>query len=222
MKRKSILTLLVAGLLTLPVFSFASCSFPFLGGEEGDGNTQTYTLEAEYTDLTGVLGAGISSGPSELELIHGDGTQAQKDLGWSEGYFIKDTYNTAFKLTFNLTADRAGTATLILRVGCEFAGGMTMDSSGFGVTVNGKEIAYSGVFIQGTTEYENMKFYDKTISTKVELKEGANVIELSTHENTYNGGNSIGGPLIDCIKLKTASVITWTPKTENVTGGGIG
>lgn len=210
MKLKKLLIILAAGLLSLPVLALSACD----GAADAGGGANTYVMEAEYTDLTGVQGAGISSDPHGVELITGDGTQAQKDLGWSEGYFVSCTYNTAFKLTFNFEADKAGTATVILRLGSEL-GDLTLASDGFAVVLNGESISYSGMFVAGTSEFDKMKFYDKTVTTKAKLQAGANVLELKTLANKYANGVSVGGPMIDCVKIKTDCKLTYTQKTEN-------
>ncbi len=196
-------------MLTGTAFALSSCDET---GKAGNG-ANTYVMEAEYVDIENVSGAGISDAKSGYGMIFGNGTQAEKDKGWSSGYFVGYTYTTDFEMQFKFTADKAGTATIILRLGSEL-GDLSLSSDGFGVKLNGTEISYSNMFVQNSTSMLEMKFYDKTLTTTATLKQGENVITLNTKNNTYKAGLT-GGPIIDCIKISTDAKLTYTEKTDN-------
>ncbi len=220
MKTKKLIALCTATLALASAFSFSSCDIlAGLGNNSGNsaekpnpGKNATYVMEAEYIDLDNVSGSGISDSKSGVAVIFGDGTDAQKALGWGEGYYVTSSYSTAFSLTFKVTADKAATATLVLRVGSEI-GNISMSSKDFSVKVNGTEVNYSNMSIMGSDGLDKMTFYDKPVGT-INLVKGENTITLSTNENTLRNGQ-LGGPMIDSIKLTTTAGVTFTEKKDN-------
>lgn len=195
--------------LSLCCFALAACG----GGEQEDNvNKDYYVMEAEYIDLDDVNGAGISSDQKGVDMIYGDGTDAQKKLGWSNGYFVGYTYATDLELTFVFEASEATKATIVLRLGSEL-GDIALDTSNFAISLNGKNVRYRGFSIEGST-IEAMKFTDCTVSTSASLKKGENVLTLKILENDIKSGKT-GGPTVDCVKIKTEAKLTWTDKTEN-------
>lgn len=179
------------------------------------GGKNTFTFEAEYTNLDGLTGGGISNAAEGVNMIMGTGSQADKDKGWGEGYFVGYTYAAGLTFTFEIKSDAAAEAKIILRLASEI-GDITLDSSVFSVIVNGEELEYSGMYV-ANSKIDEAKFYDKAIAQGFTLKEGDNVVQLRINANTLMG-NSQGGPLIDSIKISTDANLTWTPKTENVSG----
>jgi hypothetical protein len=178
-----------------------------------DNKASTYTMEAEYIDLDNVKGAGLSSEQSGVSMIYGDGTEAQKNLGWSSGYYVGYTYNPLTALEFAFESDIETTTTIVLRLGSEL-GNITIDPNSLGVVMNETTINYQGQYIENS-KMESMVFSDKTISSKVTIKKGKNSLFLKIRENTLRNGNATGGPTIDCIKLITAGKLTWTEKKDN-------
>ncbi len=192
------------------------------GGNQGgssSGGLQTYTFEAEYTDLDGVQGAGISSDQGGVEMIYGDGTDEQKALGWSNGYYVGYTYSANLEITFEFEADKAATGTVVLRLGSEL-GAITLDPTSFAIKLNDSDIAYQSLYVEGSNDYPSMKFYDLTVTTSAALKAGKNTISLVILPNTLCLGTKTGGPTIDCLKVTTTAALTWTPKTENPSNRG--
>ncbi len=188
------------------------------GGDDSGltgGGKNTFTFEAEYTDLDGLTGGGISNSAEGVNMIMGTGSQADKDKGWGEGFFVGYTYAAGLTFTFEIKSDKAADAKIILRLGSEI-GDITLDSSIFSVIVNGEELTYSDMYIANSL-IDEAKFYDKAINDGFTLKEGDNVIQLRVNANTIRGSQQ-GGPLIDSIKISTDANLTWTPKTENVSG----
>lgn len=217
MKVKKVLGMLLAIAVIGSSAALAAC-----GGGGGGGSSQTYTFEAEYIDLDGVSGAGTSIDKSGIDMIYGDGTQAQKDLGWSNGYYVGFTYSVNQPLNFVFESDSAATATIILRLGSEL-GNLNLTPDIYSVKLNGEEIPYTSIYVQGTSGMSamaEMKFYDKTVINSATLKEGKNVISLTVLNNTLNPGSDgagrTGGPVVDCIKVQTSAKLTWSPKTDNI------
>jgi lipoprotein len=219
MKCRKILGMLLAVAVIGSAAALAACGG---GGGNGGGGSQTYTFEAEYIDLDNVSGAGTSIDKSGVDMIYGDGTQAQKDLGWSNGYYVGYTYSVNQPLNFVFESDGAATATIILRLGSEL-GDLNLTPDIYSVKLNGKEIPYTSIYVQGTSgmgAMAEMKFSDKTVTNSATLKEGKNVISLTVLSNTLNPGSDgagrTGGPVVDCIKVQTSANLTWSPKTDNI------
>ena len=187
------------------------------GGKTDVGGVKTFTLEAEYVDLDNVQGAGISSDQGGVEMIYGNGSDEKKGKGWSNGYYVGYTYSTNLTLNFVFEADAEATAAIVVRLGSEL-GALSLDPTTFAVKLNGEAISYQTMYIE-TSLMENMKFYDKTVTTNATLKAGTNTISLVVLSNTFKNG-STGGPMIDCVKLETTAGITWQPKTDNPSSRG--
>lgn len=209
MKTKRIATVLLAGVLAVAaVAAFTAC-----GDSTGTSGSDTYVMEAEYIDLDGVSGAGISSDQSGVDMIYGDGTEAQKELGWSNGYFVGYTYSSNLKLNFVFSSDKDATATVILRLGSEL-GNINLDPTNFSVILNGKEITYSSMYVENSS-IDSMKFADKTVTSSASIKKGENTLTLKVLSNTLMNGTKTGGPCVDCVKVQTSAKLTWTDKTDN-------
>ncbi len=215
MKLNKVLAFLgAATMLVGSAFAVSACAPT---EEDNKGGKTTYVLEAEYIDLSNVSGSGMSDSKSGVGVIFGDGTQAEKDKGWSEGYYVMGSYSTDFQLDFKFTADKAGTASIMLRLGSEL-GDLTMSSAGFSVQINGTEINYSNMYIAGTSTVgalTEVEFQDKLLSASVALKAGENTLTLKTLANDYRGAGSTGGPMIDCVKITTACKLTYTEHKDN-------
>mgnify|MGYP000862247864 FL=1 len=179
------------------------------------GKIQTYVMEAEYVDLSDVKGGGHSNEASGVDVIYGDGTETQKEAGWSNGYFIAFTHKEGVQLKFVFTASKATTgATIVLRLGSEM-GELTFNSSSFSVNLNGQEIEYGNMTIASNSpSLSEMVFYDKTIATTAALKEGENVLTLTVLANELAGGTT-AGPIIDCVKITTNVELEWVELTDN-------
>lgn len=174
-----------------------------------------YVMEAEYTDLDEVAGAGISNDSSGLSMIYGDGTAKQKEM-WSNGYYVGYTHNAQTELTFVFNSSLATTANVVLMLGSEL-GDVTLNPENFSVLVNGEEQYYGAWSVAGS-EMNTATFTTCELSSPVGLKAGENKIVLKVLPNTLIGGGGTGGPLIDCIKVTTthtSASLTWTPHKDN-------
>lgn len=217
MKSKKFLTLALSAMAMASVFAFSGCDFlPDDGGVTPGGKTE-YVMEAEYIDLYNVSGAGISSNQSGLQMIYGSGSQAEKDKGWSNGYYIGFTHTSQCVLTFNFTADKADdAAVLVFRLGSELSR-MTMTPNDVSITLNGKVMPYGSFTINGSNGQMNeVQFKDYTVSSSASLVEGKNTVTLEVKDNNLRG-NGVGGPMVDCLKVTSSSTLTFEAHETNLT-----
>lgn len=175
------------------------------------GKLETYTFEAEYVYLDEFMGAGISNSGEGVNNIYGDGGENDINKGWSNGYFLGNTY-AKNSITFEITSDKAADGKLVLRLASEL-GNLALDNGVFGLEVNGKEVEYS--LTVANSAAGSYDFADYPISAVVKLGEGVNTVTLTIKDNTLKDGNSIGAPLIDCIRITTGATLTWSPLTDN-------
>ena len=200
-------------LAAVAVSSFASCDL-LLGSGDPSGNPNEFVMEAEYVDFTGLVGGGHSNEQYEEMMIYGNGSQAEKDKGWSNGYFVSATHQADICITFNFTSDKEVTdATLVLRLGSEM-GNLTFAPDNFEVKLNGEAIDYNPMYLTNSPTLEEMKFVDKTVSNNVTIKAGANTLTLKVLANTLSGGTT-AGPIIDCVKITSSANLTWNPLKDN-------
>ncbi len=209
--KKVFAAVLMLAVVAAMMLAVTACSDEPSGG--GDGISE-YVLEAEYMDIKDVAGAGISSNQSGYALIYGDGTDAQKELGWSSGYYIGYTHTSAFSMDFTFEADKDATATIVIRLGSEI-GNITLTPESFEIKLNGTSINYGSMFVEGGNQnMSTMEFFDKTLTSAAQLKAGTNTINVSVHSNELRNGQT-GGPMIDCVKVTTVAALEWTSYTDN-------
>lgn len=179
--------------------------------KESSSSDQTYIFEAEYVDLENFQGAGVSNSADGVNNIYGDGNENDIAKGWSNGYFLGNTYavNT---IDFVINAESKGSGKLIMRFASEL-GNLSLSPESFGILVNGTELEYS-MLVQGSSQ-GSYDFKDYPLNGNITLLEGENKVSLSIKENLLQGGNRTGAPLIDCIKITTDDVLTWNPLTDN-------
>ena len=212
---KKIISLMLALVLLASVMTLSSCDAlnSLLGNSSTGGKTATYTLEAEYIDLSNVSGAGESSSQAGVQMIYGNG-EADKAKGWSEGYFVAYTYVANLQLDFVFESDSDTSATIVLRLGSEL-GDLMLNPELFEVQLNGATVPYSSISISGNTDLNQVVFQDFTVNTNAQLKAGQNTISLIVRDNKLVANERVGGPCVDCVKITTSAVITWNPKTSN-------
>lgn len=212
MKLKRLLTLAIVAVLALSTFAFVGCNEADKDSGNDGGKSETYVMEAEYVDLSDVVGTGISSDQQHENMIYGEGTEEQKKM-WSNGYFVGYTYTSKCKITFKFNSDKAVNATFVLALGSEI-GDITLNPENFKIELNAKEVNYSAIKVNNSTDISKMAFKDCTVAT-VALKEGENEFTLSVLPNKLLQGTKDGGPCIDCLKIKTTAKITFTEKKDN-------
>lgn len=210
--KKKILALACA-VACVSVFTavFAACSGDGGGTEvEVPEGMKEYTLEAEYTPVADLVGAAMSGSASGYDLIQESSAESVNN-----GYYIHNIHVTDFTLTFDFTAERAGTAAIYLRLFSPW-GDTTFTPSNFGVVLNGTDISYSSLLVKGSSD-DAPDFRDYLVTQSATIKQGANKLELVVRENTLNHySQSSGGPSIDCVKFVSDAGISWTPLTENL------
>ncbi|MBO5328205.1 MAG: hypothetical protein J6B04_03435, partial [Clostridia bacterium] len=168
----------ILGVALVVVTAVTGLVFSGCGDKNDDnGGNKTYTLEAEYIDLSEVQGAGESSSQAGVQMIYGDGDQEDKDKGWSEGYFVGYTYVADLQLDFNFTSDKESTATIILRLGSEL-GSLNLTNSIFEVKLNGKTVPYASLSVPGGTVLEEIQFHDLKLKDNAKINAGENTISL--------------------------------------------
>ncbi len=217
--KKTLLAMLTAVTTVAVAGSLAACGETTTpSNPDGDkppvsGGINTYTIEAEYIDIENVVGSGLSSEQSGYEMIYGDGTDAQKALGWSGGYYVGYTYTSECEMEFVFDADKATTGTIVVRLGSEL-GNIMLTPSAVSFTLNGATINYGSLSLQNSDSMAEMKFKDCQIAANAAIKHGENKLVMKINQNTLRG-SSTGGPTIDCVKITTDAVITYDAKTDN-------
>lgn len=182
-----------------------------------------YIFEAEETDISNISGTGYSNARGGRELIFASDDGAGPDMQASGGYYIAGLYVQGNELVFVINAEEAVTdAVLVLRLAAEFRNiDMSSDPNAddyYTISVNGTPIEYSTISLVGTdipdvVDGGQYPFEDYTITTSLSLQEGENVIRLITsNANAYHVGTMrANAPMVDCIKIYTSTVLTWTP-----------
>lgn len=211
MNIKRIISLALVAVLALACLTGCDLLAQFGIGGGGDntdvipGGQKEYVIEAESTDMLEVAGAGISNNNSGSAMIVGGGSMGEV-AGASNGAFVGNTHNSNTEITFAFKADKAGSATVVLMLGSEL-GDIEIANEDVSVLVNGTEVYHNMWSVEGS-ENENPTFA-RCVLGSINLVEGDNTIVLKVNENELKSG-STGGPNIDCIKITTSSVITFT------------
>lgn len=211
MKMKKLLTVVLALTLAFCTFAFAGCLNSGDDSTGGDTDKTTLRMEAEYVNLDGVKGAGISSDQQGVNMIYGNG---EKDASkWSEGYFVYCTYAPDVALEFKFNAKEAASGSITMMLGSEH-GEITFGPTILKAELNGVEITYTAKKVKGY-QVDDMKFTEVKITTSAALKAGENVFKLTVIENKLQANKKTVGPCIDYVQVKSTTELSWTPKTEN-------
>ena len=226
MKKIRLLTIVLALILVIcSVMMTTACG----GSGTNNDERNTYVFEAEGIDVTGLTGRGYSVSYAETELIIGQEVfptipdNVAKSM--SNGFCIAYWNTPGTTLTFNINADKASeNNTITLRVSSEY-GSLDVTKEALSVIVNDEELDYSPFTIVGenlsnVTDWHGLAvpFADYNISAKFPLKAGENVIKIRTNANEMGFPedsflNSVS-PDLDCIKIKSDSVLTWNSMWE--------
>ena len=209
---KKIISIILAAVLLVSVMSLTSCDMlnEILGGTTSGGNTatgkNTLLMEAEYTYMDDVAGAGLSDNTSGLSMIYGNGTEDQKAM-WSNGYYVGYMYNTSTVLTFEFNSSAATTATITFALACEQQDHVITSGGNMDILVNGEAQFFTWNI--ECSEMHEAKFYTYTLSN-VELVEGANKIEIDIIKGI--------GTLVDYVKVVASDAtveLSWEPHEDN-------
>lgn len=180
------------------------------------GGIKTYTIEAEYIDIENVIGSGLSSDQSGYQMIYGDGTEAQKKLGWSGGYYVGYTYSPECVMEFVFNSDKETTGTIVIRLGSEIGDSMFLTPDKLDLSLNGTSINYGSFSLTSVNDLSKMTFKDCTVINNAKILKGENKFVFSVKQNDIRGTQT-GGPTVDCVKITTDAVITYDAKTDNPT-----
>ena len=163
---------------------------------EGDGTE--YVFEAEYTELEGLEGLGVSGSPTGIGLV----TENAKA---SNGYFVGNL-GTDSPITFVIVSDSDTVATLKLIVGSNILGNCAWNPTTLKIIVNGVEIEYNEFTTDnGDDPMDQNNFKTRKIGD-INLVAGENTIVIVAGENTYRS-NLPSAPSIDAIKLTTTATL---------------
>ena len=175
---------------------------------------QTYIFEAEDTSLAGKSGPAFSGTAQETGMILFD-----TGHGASNDRFVGYLYQRYNSLEFYIVSDEdVDNVTLIARLSAEMRD-YTYNKDNFSISVNGSPCNYGDIVFTNVPEnsynsIECLPFEDYVISTNVSLSKGVNLITFMTENEVGMEGSTLlaAAPLVDCIKLKTSAVLTWSEK----------
>lgn len=169
---------------------------------------QNGVMEAELTNLDGLQGSGWSGGASGANMI-----QMFPDA--SNMRAVGYTYMDGLTFTFRFDSDKqVSDVSLYVSLSSEI-GTVTFNPSNLGILLNGTEINYADMTVTGTTNVVSA-FKEYAVSSRLTINEGENVVQLVIRDNLLIGGERIGGPIIDCIRVQTSANLTWQPYSYNI------
>lgn len=201
-------------------------------GNGGGGSASNYTFEAEGVDFTGMSSFGYSINYNETDLIQGKNTPSfpSNVLNSISNSFFVGGFNTTkpegLTLKFPIKADKASTGNVItLRLGTEF-GTLRITPAEMDVIVNGVALEYDAITVVGENltsveQYSGYKvpFADYKLSSTFDLVAGDNLVEVKIKKNNLGFKDepmlSSVGPGVDCIKIKSESVLSWESLWED-------
>lgn len=183
-------------------------------------------FEAEHLDFSNFFGWGFSGNATGTDAIVLDTTGIGQA---SNNRFVTYLYGKGITLNFEIYSDRnVDNVVLTLRLSGEVKDffiqstktiGLLEEEPVYTIKVNNQTIQYSNIsFTNVPSQSDNtlLPFKDFVISININLVEGKNVISLITDNELGMGGTmSATAPMIDCLKLTTYAILTWTPKLDN-------
>lgn len=173
---------------------------------------QSYTFEAEDTNMTGKEGIGSSGVSTERAMIQYDATHL---FGASNDRWVGYLYKPNLSLDFCFASDMAvQDATLSLRVGSELAGEYVFSPENYTVLLNGVAIDFKPFTLSMSSEdiaARSIRFETVVLAENVALQEGANVLKVYASNATTVSGTTYQAvsPLVDCIQIDTTAVLIW-------------
>lgn len=206
------------------------------------GWTGTYLFEAEHVNLTvdgtptgiPIQGMGASGGSEGANMVDSP-APGTEGINANNGYYVTYLYKRGITLFFNINSDRdVKNATLVFRITCENVG-FAISGTETNTTASGTKISTYSVFcnndfidyptieITDVTGHQSTggrrPFSDYTLSTNLSLKQGENTLQFITdNDNPMGGTMAATAPVVDCIKIKSSSELSWDPNTGNEFG----
>jgi len=153
---------------------------------------------------------------------------ANSDCKASNGYYVTDLYYKGAYIEFDVTSDKdVADAVLIARLSAEyfdmsFVPGEKGASSkegphGYDFLVNGEPLSYTQIDITGVptgrADAKKREFSNFTITSKLALNEGENVIKMVTKNSNRQdttGTMAAMAPMIDCLYCYSDAEIEFT------------
>lgn len=193
------------------IFGMAAITAMSMGtaaiAEEKETEEEGYVFEAEYTELEGLEGLGVSGSPSGLGLV-AESADASNE-------FYLGNLGVDSPITFVITADQDTTAELKITVGSNILGSCKWDPESYIITVNGEELEYEEFATENGMDMNNQQNFKEVEIGEIELKEGENEIVFVAGENTYRA-NMPSAPSLDCIRLITDAELSMEELVENI------
>lgn len=181
----------------------------------------TFTMEAELTDLTGKKGAGYSGGCSGKEMVQQDVNSAAKS---NNGYWLGYLYVTNMSVDFVFTSTKAvNDVELTLRLTSEIKD-VVLTSDNYTVEMNGEKILdYGTINLAGASTSDSTgyvrPFSNHKLKKKINIKEGENSLKLITTNSDAMGGTMYAtAPMVDCVRLTSFgdAKLSYNPIYDNL------
>ena len=203
---------------------------------------QMVDLRGQYARIKGEVDAGIREvmdsaafvkGGKVAEFQHeleqylgvkhviptGNGTDAEKEKGWGEGYYVSQMHAAGCRLDFVFTARSAQTTSISVRLSSEL-GQLTFTPQDLAFMLNDKELPYTTLVVKGaqtsTPDLTAAVFNDYTITTSVMLEKGENTFSIMVRQNSLRGDGNVAGPMVDSVTFTTKAVLEWTDHKDNI------
>lgn len=192
-------------------------SFVLYAGWDVTGATDTkrYVFEAEYSPaIPNMQGATYSGGTYGAGLI---GEDYKGAFQASNGYYVHFLYVKGADLTFDLVSDGAASACVYMRLSAEYRS-FVLSKDMYQIKVNDaaidyQPISFSDVPTMGSGDYP---FKDYLLSVSIPLISGTNKVEMITNNELLLEGTATStAPMIDCLKFKTSSALTWPTESKS-------
>ncbi len=174
---------------------------------------QHWVFEAEDTNLSGKTGPAVSGTANETGMIllkEGQNCSNDRCVGY--------LYKFGNSLEFYFASDMAvEDATIAISLSAEMDN-LSIDSSNFGIYLNGEKLAYEQIVIDNVPPFDPVMFVAPSpdfkrfiIATNINLQEGANLVKLMTENNEEYPGTTMlaHAPLVDALMIDTQAVLIW-------------
>ncbi len=163
------------------------------------------TFEAEYTDVSGIIGHGYSGEVEGVNIIEID----RNGLGASNGYFVSYLYGNQIEMVFEIESEADfDDVVLALSLGGEQISYSFTDEE-YLVQVNGENLSYGSISFD-LGEGRETPFTTHIIAENVALKQGHNTIKLITNNERLMVGTMYAtAPRVDCLYLYANVGLTW-------------
>ncbi len=173
--------------------------------------TNEWVFEAENIDLSKMSGPGLSGTVSKGGMLY-----SVTDKGASGDRYLGNLYKLGSTATFYIDSDiEVSDVKFVARLSME-ARDFTFNKENYKIKVNDEELNFGDLAFKNVPAASGNKatilaFKDFEIAANLTLRKGSNKIEFVTNNSSALSGTTItaAAPLIDCIKLTSAAVLSW-------------